>query len=158
MTEEKFWKSYVVVDYALAIGPCWIWAKASRNGYGTVYMNGKIEDAHRVSYKLTHDEIPVGLSVLHHCDHRRCIRPDHLFSGTQAENLADMRMKGRENLTGRPQGEAHPKAKLTDSDVAEIRKAYAKKVWGTVKTLTQKYGVSGVTIYRVVTKKAWKHL
>jgi hypothetical protein len=157
MTTANFWQSCVVVDYGLAIGPCWIWTKAIRNGYGAASMAGKVEDTHRIAYRLTHGSIPEGLSVLHHCDHGLCIRPEHLFSGTQADNIHDMDAKARSNRVGR-KGEAHHKAKLTDANITDIRAAYSVRVRGTVKALAAKYGLNRQTINRVALHKAWTHI
>lgn len=75
---------------------CWNWVKASfKGGYGRISISGKICAAHRVSYTLSHGEIGEDLCVLHKCDNPRCINPDHLFVGTQMENMLDKCKKGR---------------------------------------------------------------
>jgi len=153
----EFWNNFVVVDYHLPIGPCWIWTRAHRNGYGAVSMNGRVEDTHRVSYKLTYGSIPDGENVLHRCDHGLCGRPTHLFSGTQADNMHDMDAKGRGNRVGM-KGVAHHKAKLTEADVLNIRSAYAMGTRGMVKYLAEKYKLNRQTINRIGRLKAWTHL
>jgi hypothetical protein len=89
---DRFWEK---VDVSFKTG-CWEWTGfRGRTGYGRVRFNGRTQSAHRVSYELTWGPIPVGLSVLHSCDNRACVRPDHLSLGTQGDNMRDMFAKGR---------------------------------------------------------------
>jgi len=79
-------------------GQCWEW-KRSKNiyGYGTMRVNGKTVLSHRLSYSLFNGNIPEGLLVCHKCDNAGCINPDHLFVGTQTDNMTDCSIKGRIN-------------------------------------------------------------
>lgn len=84
--EEKFSKT----------DSCWIWNAATRStGYGVFSFNGKPETASRVSYRLYCGDIPNGLHVLHKCDNRICVNPEHLFLGTNKDNVEDRKSKGR---------------------------------------------------------------
>lgn len=75
---------------------CWLWSgRANRRGYGVLYVRGKNLFAHRVSYEEHRGPIPPGLLVCHKCDNPPCINPDHLFVGTQSDNLTDMHRKKR---------------------------------------------------------------
>lgn len=74
---------------------CVIWLGRLNKGYGSLTVNGKRTSVHRLSYQEAYGAIPNGLHVCHHCDVRCCIRPDHLFLGTDADNLRDASLKGR---------------------------------------------------------------
>ena len=76
---------------------CWLWKGTlnRRTHYGKFWLNGRTVSAHRAAYELAIGPVPSGLLVLHHCDVRACVRPDHLFLGTQRDNMQDMSAKGR---------------------------------------------------------------
>lgn len=117
--EERFWSKVEKTD------DCWEWTASKDNhGYGHLGINGKIIRAHRVAWELTTGPIPTGLCVLHKCDNPGCVRPDHLFIGTKADNNHDMIAKGR---LPTQKGGANGHAKLKQKDVDEIRRQYANK-------------------------------
>lgn len=88
---ERFWEK---VDKS---GDCWLWTAAvGLDGYGVFGLGrGKLVRAHRLSYQLSVGEIPEGLFVLHKCNVRLCVRPDHLMAGTHYENMRQMRDEER---------------------------------------------------------------
>ncbi len=94
---ELFW---VKVDKSKGQGPtgtCWQWtaSKHKTKNRGCFHINGKSIEAHRASWLINKGLIPSDLSVLHTCDNPSCVRPTHLFLGTQADNMKDMVQKGR---------------------------------------------------------------
>lgn len=76
---------------------CWNWVGALRGktGYGCLKVDGKVIDSHRASWMLHNGKIPDGLWVLHKCDNRRCVNPEHLFLGDRSANMKDCANKGR---------------------------------------------------------------
>ena len=92
---ERFTQGYIPEPNS----GCWIWVKSTNNkGYGVLWADGKLRLATRISYKI-HNGDPGGLNVCHTCDTPQCVNPEHFFLGTQKENFADARAKGR--LIGR---------------------------------------------------------
>lgn len=100
--------------------------------------------------------IPAGQRALHQCDNPPCIRPDHLFLGTQADNVRDMVAKSRLVVNGRP-GTKHHGARLTDEMVRAIRSEYVPGVV-TLKAVGQRFGICESQVHHIVTGKAWSHV
>jgi hypothetical protein len=151
---ERFWSK-------VALGgsdECWEWQAARRTaGYGAFKIGGrqgKIHNAHRIAWVLTHGEIEDELFVLHRCDNRPCCNPAHLFLGTQLDNMRDMFAKGR-----RPPavGERSGNARLTEAAVIAARANYGGRS-GEVKALCVKYGVHKNTMLAALHRRTWKHV
>jgi hypothetical protein len=132
---------------------CHIWLGATGlTGYGRTWFRKKTITTHRVAYLLAFGEIPDGMVVCHKCDMPSCCNPGHLFLGTQAENLLDMRAKGRAND---PYGEKHPRSKLSDADAAAIRTAVAGGA--RQKDMAQKYGIAECTVSNLCAGRFRQH-
>ncbi len=91
------------ISYYFGLSRCWTWkGSVDKDGYGQCGFQRKNIRAHRVSYTLCVGEIPTEKSILHRCDNPRCVNPDHLWAGSNEENVNDMILKGRV-----PKGELH---------------------------------------------------
>ncbi len=133
---------------------CWNWSKHRGFwGYGLIKVDGKVELAHRIAYKHMISEFPSELCVLHRCDNPACINPDHLFLGTNADNMKDKVQKGRQSNVGEYPGEKHHNAKLTEKDVLNIRTKQLKQ-----SEYAQIYGVSQALISNIQLNKCWTHI
>jgi hypothetical protein len=146
---------------------CWMWVGGrSKNGYGRLKERGFWILAHRRSWELHRGAIPVGLLVCHHCDNPSCVRPSHLFVGTDADNKADCVAKGRQArgakcapINPNPpvlQGMKHGRAKLTDAIVLQIRAECAAGEFQHV--VAKRHGVCQAMVNHIVTRKRWGHL
>lgn len=126
---------------------CWIWQLAkNHDGYGVATCEKKYVRAHRLSYALLCGEVPDGMCVLHRCDVRSCVNPDHLFIGTPADNSADMVRKGRSAA-----GSSHSQAVLSEIEVTEILASSDSQ-----RDLAARYGVSHGTIAHIKLRNTWR--
>lgn len=160
---ERFWSHVEKVPFET----CWLWSGSFRSGYGAISVDGRLRPAHRVAYELECGPIPHGMWVLHQCDNPPCVRPDHLFLGTNSDNQRDSASKGRAYGQREPQrvaahlphgairGSACSWAVLSESDVREIR-----GLRGTASqyALAARFGVSRSVICNVLLGKTWRHV
>lgn len=103
---------------------CWEWTAAlDVGGYGVFSLGNRMARAHRVSWVLLNGPLDEGVLVLHECDNRKCVRPDHLVAGSQKRNVAEMDQRGRRARGYRVsrRGEDHQAAKLSNEQVAAVR-------------------------------------
>lgn len=134
---------------------CWLWTGCQHKlGYGVAGYKGRTSKGHRIAWELTHGPIPAGMCVCHKCDERSCVNPDHLFLGTQRDNIADMRAKGRAKTSDK-RGEKNSIARLTEPLVRQIR---AEAQYKSQHQIARELGVAVMTINRVVNRKSWTHV
>lgn len=140
MNKERFNSKWTPEPFS----GCWLWLGWTNcNGYGEIHTGrpyGKIQ-AHRLSWILHKGEIPAGMQVLHHCDVRPCVNPDHLWLGTNDDNARDKLLKNRQSRF------------LTPKQVEEIRVSNATSC-----ALASKYGVHPTTIGDIRRGVTWKPL
>ena len=152
---ERFWSK---VDIRGA-DECWEWQASTRHGYGQFGVGTRatlrVEIASRFAYELANGTIPEGLAVCHTCDNPPCVNPAHLYTGTQADNVADMDAKGRRGIH-KPIGEHNGSAKLTESDVHSIREMLADGA--TFAAVGRTFGVTSNQISNIHKGRAWAHV
>ena len=131
---------------------CWVWTGTTTSrGYGQIISNNKKFYAHRASFEAFVGKIPDGMVVCHACDNVHCVNPDHLFLGTQKDNLQDMKAKGRST-----RGEKNTQAVLTENKVLEIR-SLLNAGW-TQDEIAKHFNVSRSNIGLIKRKERWSHV
>jgi hypothetical protein len=160
MAKADFWK------YVNKTNGCWLWTGKKKAGYGILKRKGVDIRAHRFSWEQVHGEIPDNLCILHKCDVRNCVKPDHLFLGTRKDNSEDMRKKSRHShgpehsvrcSDGAQKGDVHWRrrnpTKLTLEDVRKIRMLLDNGV--TQKGVAQMFNVKPCTISNIKAGRIW---
>jgi hypothetical protein len=156
---ERFWEK---VDKE-ADAPCWMWtASKGDDGYGRLWLDGRLQPAHRIAWMLTRGPIPAGLYVLHNCgefrpdglDQPACVR--HLYLGDASANIRDAWARNPDYRARRgaaQSGERGTNAKLTADLVREIRARYA--AGESQDALALAFGVAQTTISVICRRKTW---
>jgi len=152
-SEPTWWNRLIGHIELYAENGCWLFNGGKCERYGQFYRHGKYVYPHRAMYELIHGPIPKGMFVCHKCDNTACIRPDHLWLGTPADNARDM-FKKRRNHTTPLRGQLNGNSKLTWKQVREIREKYGRGVSGY--TLAKEYDVSANQILRIAKFECWK--
>lgn len=148
ITIARFWSK---VDVAASQADCWEWQSTLNDGgYGRFFVNRSWVAAHRFAYEAVNGPIPDGHQIRHMCHNRRCCNPAHLTTGTAQDNSNDAKEAGKI-----AKGSRSPSAKLTEDDVAYIRRN-PEKLKGS--ELAAKFGVAASTISYVRRGRGWGHV
>lgn len=134
---------------------CKLWeGSTTKDGYGRLTHNSKTVLAHRLSY-CEHNNLKLeditGLEVRHKCDVRACVNPCHLELGSHADNMNDMKVRGRA-----PRGERNGSVKLSETEVLEILTKIADGCKQT--DVAKEYKVSKTAVADLVSGEAWAHV
>ncbi|KKN64480.1 hypothetical protein LCGC14_0490930 [marine sediment metagenome] len=138
---------------------CIEWEGATQgDGYGARRIDGVLHSVHRLAWQEANGPIPSGLQVLHHCDNPPCHNPDHLFLGTQSDNMRDCLAKGR-HASGHMVGENHGMSKLTEEQVRYIKEIKVTRPYtGVLGRAADEFGVARGTIDAIRSGRNWKHV
>jgi len=132
---------------------CHEWVGPKKEGYGWFSIDGNLKSAHRISFEIHKGPIPEKINVCHSCDNPSCVNPEHLWLGTQFDNVNDMMSKKRGNKAS---GESHHKAKITEDDVRLIRSLLSEGI--SMRHIQHKLNISYRIIQRVCSGQSWSHV
>ena len=137
------------------------------SGYGRINKDGKLVRVHRAVWERANGPIPAGLYVCHTCDTPACIRLEHLWLGSQRENMGDCSRKGRHpGVPGNAHtkgkhinvGASHGLSKLTEQNVIEIRAMPGPLKGADALVLATRFGIAVTTVYKVRSRRIWGHI
>jgi hypothetical protein len=149
-TPERFWARFTPEPNT----GCFLWTGAvTRDGYGSVRTGNQSLRVPRIAWALTHGPAASDEFVCHRCDNPLCGNPAHLFLGSHSDNMRDMAAKGRANP---PRGSACCLAKLTESEVRDIRRRAARGE--SQRSIARAYGLRHNSISYIVRRINWAHL
>lgn len=121
---------------------CWAWLlSAGSHGYGNAFVRGVVQVAHRVSYEAFRGPVPSGAFVLHTCNVKLCVNPDHLYLGDHVQNMDDV-----------ARGKYHPGRKLESADVQAIRDST-----DTQRELAERFGVSQRAVWGALHGRTYRY-
>jgi hypothetical protein len=151
LTPERFFTRFWSM---VAIGDgCWEWQhNRSKKGYGVITHQRRQQRASRLVWEFCFGSAPGKMQVLHRCDNPPCVRPDHLFLGTIADNMRDKRAKGRQARGERNGGGG----KLSAADIPVIRERI--QLGETFTSIGRDFGVSRVEIAHIAKGRHWSHV
>jgi HNH endonuclease len=148
--EQRFWARVVKHEPG-----CWEWTGfLNHDGYGLLSRGRTKVGAHRLSWEIHFGSIPDGMYVCHHCDNPQCARPDHLFLGTQRDNMRDCGRKRRNHIRAQD-GEQNTSAALTNADARRIREMYATSMLK-ASDIAAQVGVSRGVVASVVSGRTYR--
>lgn len=142
---KRFW------DKVQKTEGCWLWtASKYKNGYGQFPVPGVSRIAHRVSWFLTYGSLSKDKEIMHSCDNRACVNPEHLSLGTHQENMKDMFIKGKNH---RPRGELNGSSKIDLAAAAFIKYANMRPC-----DLAWFFNIDAATVCNIRAGRIWKHV
>lgn len=147
--QGRFWKKVLKSEN------CWIWSGGNNGTYGTIQIYGRAYYAHRVSFELNGNVIEENKVIMHSCDNPLCVNPNHLFMGSQLDNMRDKMNKGRYKVTaGDHKGIKNAAAKINDDTAFNIRKD--RELGMSIRKIGKKYTLSPSQIFRIVKGESWQ--
>lgn len=143
---------WIKKNVAITENRCWEWQRSLARGYAVLRIKYKLYRGIRVVAHIHHGmPLDSALFVCHKCDNRKCLNPDHLFLGTNKDNILDAKQKGR---TAR--GSGHGSAKLTEEQVVAIRLMHREGA--TLVELSRQFGIGSAGLHAIVNRKLWQHI